>query len=372
MEVATGTARIATAAPAAIEGATVAADAAQAAATGVEALNTATATTEVLGEAKAAEALTGATEIAEVAPEAKIAAERLEKGLETAVKEGAGPEKAMQEFMATTPTEAGDGGDVATEIKDIKSSGEAASKDTAGTPAEGTQQQGTGVKAETPVTPQAEKITALAQREIDKAVQPQMTEWEKSNPPPDQMKEPAKYKAWMEQRAATEKQYTVNEGVNHDMAQWEKQNPPPDKEKNPEAYAQWEKRRAEKEGQSRQSREQLYDQQRNERAEQQRGMSKEEFMRKAARLQELQTLAVDIATNIQTLSTSSHQTETLKAQLVRSREILNQVNAEITNLRAELQLDAAISKEGWKRVLLPMILMGVLMLAPMMSSAEQA
>ncbi len=391
MEVAATAAKIATAAPTMAEGASVAASAAQATATGAEAVNAATAATEALQGAKTVEALGGAAKVIEAAPEAAQAAKGLETSLKTAAREGASPEKVMKEFTAETPVEASAGGDVATEIKDVKAGGEAAPKDATTTTAAETPtptgkgetttgdtktatpaEEPTEAKADASATAPAEKIKDPAQREIDKAVHPQMTEWDKSNPPPDQEKEPAKYKEWMQQRAAAEKQYTVTEGVKHDMAEWDKQNPPPDKEKNPEAYQQWEKRRAEKESQSRQTREQRYDQMRNEREEQQRGMSKEEFMRKAARLQELQTLATSYAMNIQELSISRYQTETSKAQLVRLRQILNQTQTEIATLQAELQLDAAIdTKQGWKKMLLPMIIMGALILAPAMSGTGQ-
>jgi hypothetical protein len=96
-----------------------------------------------------------------------------------------------------------------------------------------------------------------------------------------------------------------------------------------------------------------YDQLLREQETKRRGMSREEFMRRYAQLQQLRARADQIKINIQNLRASPYYNETLKAALGHSEATLNALQAEITNISVELQLDAVVSGDNWKNFILP-------------------
>ena len=211
--------------------------------------------------------------------------------------------------------------------------------------------------------------TSKAFDETIPAVKPEIQSWEQNHPPPDQNADSTKINQWLQERASEEKQLTVNTATEIQMKQWDEKNPEPD-QINQEEHSKWQEKRNNQEEQMRKKQEKLYDQQEKQKIEQKLGMTKEEFMKKIIRLQELQKTSLEISSNIQKLKGSRHQTETLKKQLNQSQEILNQVNAEITNLMAELQLDSTVSNDPLKKLwLISMLLLPVLTQA--MTEAEK-
>lgn len=306
-----------TAAPAMVEGAAATASAIPAAMKGAEALQAAVATSEIVqGGAEAAEV---GIKAAEATPEAAQAAIRIDSAL---AQGAAVPEVTMRDLVASPATGA-----------------ETAAEDTT--------------------------LAVQRQEEIQQAVQPQMAQWDKSNPPGKDIQ------GWIERRVAAEKQYTVNEGVSRDLAKWKEQNPPPDKDKNPDDYAKWEKRLAERGTESHRSNEASYDQLQREQEEKRQGMNREEFMRRYAELLQLRTVADQLAMRLQTLRASSHQTTMRKEVLSRAEAQLEIMRTDIATREAELQLDAISSRSIWKQFIIPAVI-GVSMVAgPMAASANE-
>lgn len=211
------------------------------------------------------------------------------------------------------------------------------------------------------ISTEATEMVAQRQKEIQQVVQSQMNDWDKSNPPGDDIQ------GWIERRAAAEKQFTVNEGVNRDLAEWQKENPQRENE-TPEMYA---KRLAEQKKESQHKQEELYDQMLQQQQEKRQGMSKAEFMRRYAQLQQLRIRADQVKMNMQNLRASPYYNETLKAALGHSEATLNALQAEITNISADLQLDAVITNDPWKSFILPALAGASLVMVPAVNAANE-
>lgn len=198
------------------------------------------------------------------------------------------------------------------------------------------------------------------------SVQPQMTEWDKSHLPGDDIE------GWIEQRAAAEKQFTVDEAVNRDLEEWKFHNPEPDKVNDKVAHENWEKQLAAQQGQSRQANESSYEQFLAQQEEKNRGMSKQEFMRKYARLLQLRAITDKYAMNLQGLRVSAYKTPEYKAGLAQAEAQLESQRAEIALLEGELQFDAIKSGSIWKQFIIPAAV-GIAMVAgPMGAAANEA
>lgn len=310
-----------TAAPAMAEVSTVAATAASTVARAVETARTILPET-VKGGAKTAEL---GAEVLNVESGALQAASKLD----LAVEEGAAaPVKALQEFAAAP-------------VANLESQTAAVSVEDA-------------------------KLALLKQEEVFRAVQPQMTEWDNLNPPGNDID------GWIDRRAKAERQFTVNEGVNRDLTEWKgkEENRMPDKDKDPEDYAKWEKRLATQASESRQANETSYDQLLREREQKRQGMSKAEFMRRYEQMLQLRIRADQVKMNMQNLRASPYYNDTLKAALGHSEAALNALQAEITNISADLHLDAVVSGDKWK-LLLPALMTAGLVAAPVAASANE-
>lgn len=271
----------------------------------------ATAATEAAAPlAKAGEV--GATIVEKVEPAAIHAAETLD----LAAEEGAAaPVKALQEFAAAPVADAKNAGQVA-EVKGVVSS------ETSTIAAEWADQKHT---------------------EIFQAVQPQMAEWDKLHPVGNNIPE------WIDQRAAAEKQFTVNEAVNRDLEEWKFHNPEPDGLNDKVSHEKWEKLLATQASGSRQANETSYDQFLEAQVEKNREMPIEEFKRKYAQLRQMRAAADKCALGLQTLRATAGNS----AQLATAENELRKQRAEIQILESTLQFDAAKSGSLLKQFIIP-------------------
>lgn len=292
------------------------------------------AATETMGGV--AKALETGVKIESAAPDALSAATDIDAALKTGT---AAPEAAMENLVASH----------AVKVENV----------------------GQAVNTKEIATPETSAINAewaeQKYTEIFQTVKPQMEAWDKSHfpGPGDDIPE------WTNQRAAVEKQYTVDEAVSRDLEDWKFKHPEPDKVKDETGHADWVKQLATQQEQSRQTNADSYERFLAQQEEKNRGMSKQEFMRKYARLLQLRAITDQYAMNLQRLRVSGYKTPEYKAGLTQAEAQLESQRAEIGLLEGELQFDAIKSGSLWKQYIIPAAV-GIAMVAgPMAASANE-
>ena len=358
----------------------------------VGAVNIANAAQGTVEAAKITSETAGALgQIEQIAPEAIKATQNLEQigsTIKALPKEVANTqfEKQMGDFVAKTSIEKGAGGNVLTELKDATSvgGGEATVEDapasTDVSSLKATPENSSVLQPGAPTgekdknQPQQKAIESeeikqfeemidieiekalLVKTEINQKIEIAMFDWDENHPIPSDKKEYGKY---VTERVKAEKDITVSARVDNEMQAWMKENP-----KAGEKDIATQKQILEKKHSK------GYDREVRDGQKEHDGMSAAEFAKK---VEELKTYRANEARMIQAIAkndTVKNRTPETNAQRQLLEDMRNQYSAQADALQAMLETDAASSKSGWKKMILPTLMVGMVLAGPAMQAAN--